>query len=271
MRTANWLFLLVSTTLCAHDMWIEPVSFTPPVGQIVGLKLRVGQELLGDAIPHTAALVKEFVIDDGTGKKPVVARPGSDPAGMFRTGAPGLTIAGYASHPSSVEMAAEKFNAYLKEEGLDSILAVRAKNNQMGLGAKELFARCAKALISAGEGLPVTNDHALGFTLELVAERNPYAMQAGQQLPLRLTYEGRPLAGALVVAMNRRNPAQKILARTNAQGRVALALPASGMWMVKAVHMVAAAAKEAGGVPADWLSYWASLTFELPAAPEKKS
>jgi hypothetical protein len=32
------------------------------------------------------------------------------------------------------------------------------------------------------------------------------------------------------------------------------------MWLVKAVHMIEAPA----GSNADWLSYWASLTFEMP-------
>ena len=43
-----------------------------------------------------------------------------------------------------------------------------------------------------------------------MAERNPYSIRAGEDLPVRLTYENRPLAGALVVAMNRLNPAAKL-------------------------------------------------------------
>jgi hypothetical protein len=40
---------------------------------------------------------------------------------------------------------------------------------------------------------------------------------------------------------------------------VRLPLRRRGMWLIKAVHMVPAAA----GSRADWASYWASLTFEL--------
>ena len=53
----------------------------------------------------------------------------------------------------------------------------------------------------------------------LVAERNPYTMTAGQDLPVRLTYQNRPLAGTLVVAINRANPAQKLSARSGKDGR----------------------------------------------------
>ena len=102
----------------------------------------------------------------------------------------------------------------------------------------------------------------LGFPLELVAERNPYALRAGEEIPVRLTYENQPLAGALVVAINRADPAERLAARSDTEGRVRLRLRPGGMWLVKAVHMVAAPA----GADADWASYWASLTFEARGA-----
>ena len=91
----------------------------------------------------------------------------------------------------------------------------------------------------------------MAFTLELVAERNPYAIRAGQDLPVRLTYENRPLPGALVVAMNRLHPSDKLTARTDQDGRVRFRLRPGGMWLVKAVHMVPAPA----GTNAEWASY----------------
>jgi uncharacterized GH25 family protein len=76
---------------------------------------------------------------------------------------------------------------------------------------------------------------------------------------VRLTYESRPLAGALVVAINRLNPADKVSARTDADGRVRFKLRHDGMWLIKAVHMVAAAPD----AHAEWASFWASLTLEM--------
>jgi uncharacterized GH25 family protein len=150
----------------------------------------------------------------------------------------------------------------LKDEGLDAIVALRASRNQTGAGAHELFSRCAKSLVLAGSPGPAQGDQALGFPLELVAERNPYALRMGQDFPVRLTYEHRPLAGALVIAMNRLNPAQKLAARSDRDGRVRFRLPVGGMWLVKAVHMLPAPA----GTNAEWMSYWASLTFEMAGA-----
>jgi Domain of unknown function (DUF4198) len=246
--------------LLAHDMWMEPTTFLPDAGQIVGVRLRVGQDLLGDPIPRDPALVNQFVFEDAAGRKPLVGRDGADPAGFLRVAAPGLLVVGYRSNPSSVELSPEKFNQYLKEEGLDAVAALRASRNQTGAKAREIFSRCAKSLVLSGTASDAQHDRALGFPLELVAERNPYAVRAGQDLPVRLTYENRPLAGALVVAMNRRNPSDKLTARTDADGRVRFKLrPGGGLWLMKAVHMVPAPA----GTNADWASFWASLTFEM--------
>jgi uncharacterized GH25 family protein len=245
--------------LMAHDMWIEPTTFSPAPGQIVGVRLRVGQDLLGDPLPLDPALVNQFVMENGEGQKPVVRRAGADPAGLLRVALPGLTVIGYRSNPSAVELSAEKFNQYLKEEGLDAVAAQRARRHETDATARELFARCAKSLMWSESPTDAPGDRSLGFTLELVAERNPYALRPGQDLPVRLTYEQRPLAGALVAAINQLNPSEKLTARSDSDGRVRFRLHPGGMWLIKAVHMIPAAA----GSNAEWASFWASLTFEL--------
>jgi uncharacterized GH25 family protein len=254
-------------TVAAHDMWVEPATFFPGTGQIVGVRLRVGQDLLGDPLPRDPRLINEFVVQDATGRQPLVGRDGSDPAGFFRIATPGLLIIGYRSNPSAIEQTADKFNQYLKEEGLEAIAALRAQRSQTGAKARELFSRCAKSLLVSGSPSKAQGDRALGFTLELVAERNPYALNAGQEMPVRLIYENRPLAGALVVAMNRLHPSEKLTARTDEAGRAHFQLHQNGMWLIKAVHMVEAPE----GADADWVSYWASMTFELKDGPGRVS
>jgi uncharacterized GH25 family protein len=94
-----------------------------------------------------------------------------------------------------------------------------------------------------------------------VPEASPAGLRPGADLPVRLLFQGKPLAGALVVAIPRDGPEAKVAARSDARGRVRLRLPRGGDWLVKAVHMVPAP-RETG---ADWESFWASLTFRLPA------
>src|SRR6185436_14965520 len=128
----------------------EPTTFSPELGQVVSVRLRVGQDLLGDPLRLDPSLVNQFVVKDATGLRPVVRRDGGDPAGLVRMASPGLVAIGYQSNPSAIEVAAEKFNQYLKEEGLDAVTATRAGRRESGKGAREIFSRCAKSLVFSG-------------------------------------------------------------------------------------------------------------------------
>ncbi|HXG88355.1 MAG TPA: DUF4198 domain-containing protein [Vicinamibacterales bacterium] len=255
--------LLVTCPLLAHDFWLEPSAFRLEPGAAVELRLRVGEHFVGDALPRHPAMLAQFIAAGPGGMRPVPGQDGKDPAGVFKVEQPGLVVVGYRSRHSFVEQKPDKFDAYLVEEGLDRIAAVRATQKQPTGLVRELFSRCAKALLVAGPGAGSGHDRILGFTLELVPEKNPYMMRAGSALPVRLLYEGQPLAGTLIVAMNRADPSIKVRARSGVDGRVSLGLSRDGTWLIKAVHMIPAAS----GSGAHWESLWASLTFELAGPP----
>src|SRR5207247_8076627 len=62
------LVALNGATLLGHDMWIEPTTFRAEPGRIIGARLRVGQDLLGDPLLRDAALINQFVADDADGR-----------------------------------------------------------------------------------------------------------------------------------------------------------------------------------------------------------
>ncbi len=244
----------------AHDLWIEPSAYTPPPGRVVGVRLRVGQDFIGDPVARDPALIERFVSVTPAATAPVPGQDGADPAGLIRPTADGLVIVAYSSKPFPIVLPAEKFEQYLRDEGLDGVSRERERRGQSSQPARELFSRCAKSLVQTGPAAAGDADRELGMTLELVAGRSPYSLHAGDALDVRLLYEGRPLPGALVIAINRRNPDVTVRLRTGRDGHVRLPLAAGGPWLVKAVHMIAAATDTG----ADWRSFWASLTFELP-------
>ena len=258
------LWLLSAPALLAHNFWIEPSTLTPAPGQRLAVRLRVGIELKGDPVPRDPTLMKRFVAAGPSGDSPVPGVPNTEPAGFEAFAAPGLYTIVYDSGRSPLELEAAKFEEYLKDEGLERISALRARQGKSAAGAKEVFSRCAKSLLNVGNGGAGPGfDRVFNQRLELVAEKNPYALAGGGELPVRLLYEGKPLAGALVMALQRDRPdkVDKVMARTDARGRVTLKLDRPGFWLVKAVHMISAP-PDAG---ADWESFWASLTFALPA------
>ena len=250
-------FGAVAVPALAHDFWIQPSRFRPAVGDVVQLHLFVGPNFEGEPLPRIPQLLSRFVLVPPGGKeRDVPGRAGGDPAGIIRIEEPGLQIVGYRSLDSSIQIEGPKFDDYLKEEGLEKIAEIRRKKGDTGKPARELFSRCAKALLQAGDG-SAGADRAIALTLELVAEKNPYALGAGE-LPVLLRLEGKPLGGALVQALLHGDPSARTSARTDKNGRATLKLPKTGFWLIKAVDMSPAPA----GGEADWQSLWASLTFE---------
>ncbi|MEA2338623.1 MAG: hypothetical protein QOE82_2630 [Thermoanaerobaculia bacterium] len=256
---ASVLFLLLlASTASAHDFWIEPSTFHPAVGDRVTAALRVGQKLAGDPLPNIPPLIDRFVVRSAAGERAVVGRGGADPAGIAFIAEGGEHWIGYQSNAYPVALEAAKFEDYLRDEGLERIVDQRKKSGQSAAPGRERFFRCAKALLDT-PGAPAF-DVPLGFTLELVPRTNPYALHAAGDLPLSLTFRGKPIANVLVVAMSKDDPDKAVRAHTDAKGRVTLRLAHPGFWLIKAVHMDAAPAD----VGVDWESWWASITFELP-------
>ena len=245
MRRFALAFLFLATSAYAHDFWIEPSTFRPAPGSVVMLRLRVGQDMVGDPVARDPNLIERFTSIGRSGETPVYGHDGGDPAGMLRVD--GATVIVYRSRGTLLQLPNDKYEQFVRDEGLESL------RPRVTFPWRESFSRCAKALLGGA-------DRRVGLRLELIAEKDPYALAPGAQLPLRLEFEGHPLEGALVTAINEDDPAQRIRQRTDRHGRTTLMLPRSGMWMVKAVHVIPAAK----GAPAPWESLWASLTFELP-------
>ena len=253
--------LVCAVSLSAHEFWIEPTTFAPASGKVIGIRARVGDGVLGDPVPRDPSLLESLVVDAGTGATPIVGRDGADPAGLLRVTNNGLQVVGYLGKPTPVELPAKKFNDYLRDEGLDAILAERTRLKTIDNAARELFTRCAKTLVQVGPASRDHHDRLLGFPLELVASTNPSLLAAGSELAVTLVYRGQPVKGALITAI-RRKDGQRMSVRSDAAGRARFVLPADGDWLIKTVHMTAAPAN----ANAEWVSYWASLTFEVPTA-----
>ncbi len=239
----------------AHDFWIEPSTFRPSTGQLITASLRVGQEFIGDPVPRNTQFIDSFTFRQASGEKEVVGMENRDPAGYLRVDSPGLTVIGYRSKANPLSLDAAKFEQFLKQEGLERISAIRAQRHETAKPDRENFYRFAKAVLRNGDGKGARFDQPFGYRFEIVPETDP---TSNAPLRVRLLFEGKPLEGALVIAMHRDDPTARIQMRSDKSGRVKLDLPKNGVWLVKSVQMVAAPA----GSNADWESMWASLTFE---------
>jgi uncharacterized GH25 family protein len=253
--------LLFGAPLFAHDFWIEPSVYRAKQGDEISLTLRVGEDLQGDTLPYINDWFSDYRVVSDSGERPVQGLMGDDPAGRFIAEEAGLHMIGYRSTNNFVELESGKFHDYLAKEGLEFVVGLRQRRGEGDSTGREEYSRCAKALISVGNS---SNGNIfsqpLGYTLEIIPDINPYSMTVGDVLPIRVQYLSEPIAGILVVAFNQADPAQKVSARTNDEGRVDLKLGNAGVWLVKAVHIIET---PPANTRADWESFWASLIFRL--------
>ncbi len=252
----------------AHEFWLHPSRFVAQAGDTIAVRAFVGENLLGEVVPYRPPRVRRFEAvgggdSSGNGGGVRDLRPGAiagaDPWVRFVLGASGGTHLLYDSEFASLTLEAARFDAYLAEEGLDSVLATRRAAALPDSG-RERYRRCAKAWIAAA---PETIPPPLGLEFEVVALARPVA---GAPLSLEVRFRDRPLAGALVRAWREGSsssaPARE--GRTGPDGRLSLSALEPGVWLVHSVHMIPSADRAA----ADWESYWAAWTFEVtPATP----
>lgn len=250
------LAILSSPVAYAHDFWIRASDYHPEPEQRVELSLHVGQDFAGELLPRIDAWIVRFDYQDGSGIRPVAGELGDDPAGFI---APlvATTSVVYQSHRQVAALDAGKFHRYLAEEGLEWVIAERKRRGEQDQAVREWFSRYAKAIIQPQGDRGDAWRFDFGMPLELTPLRNPYD-GAAEPLPLRLSFRGDPLPDVQVVAYSEDKDAPRLSARTDAEGRVRLAIPQRGLWLIKAVHMVRAPE----GVPThQWESFWASLTL----------
>lgn len=254
------LLLLLVPSAAAHEYWIEASSYRPTPNSVVRLTQHLGERFAGQTAAFDPDRAEKYALHTPTGEAPIVGRSGGH-VEFGRVGASGAYIVSYRSRRTPQEMSAPAFEAYLNEEGLAHIVRERASRGEQEKAGREVFSRCAKALLAVG--IPAPQDREVGLTLEIVIEGG-IGSEASAPLTARVLYDARPLAGAKVVAASRSHPERLLRQTADENGRVSFDLPEKGVWMLTTIHMVRAP-KE---VEADWESLWASSTFEIPAAAQ---
>lgn len=264
-RTALLLCLLSASPAAAHDYWLVPETFAPKENADVPTRMFVGEALKPEqevayATKKTAAL--QLIASKGA-KQVAEQKDGAKPAFAFKMEAPGTAVLRVDRDWSSVTLKADKFTAYLKEEGLDEIVKARAAAGEADADGKERYSRCLKTIVHTGEKPDSTPTEPVGQVFELVPAKNPYALKAGNEFPFTVLFDGKPLAGVKITAHHRDGETlTTVTATADKDGKVSLKLTKKGMWVVRAVHMRRVAEKNPTPA-ADWESFWASVTFAV--------
>lgn len=257
---------LVSLPLnaAAHEFWMLPTPFSVAPGETTRLTMHVGEQFVGDLVPFSTryvASLRHYASGRNMDLAGAVPAQVQLPALRLAIDQPGTHLVAFDSNPSQVTLSADKFHAYLHEEGLDHIVAHREKSKQAAAPGRERFRRHVKTILQGGKSSDETYAVRTGQRLEIIPLADPFAAGAGDSLPVQLLFDGKPLAGALVKAWHKR-ARQTLIVRvlSDSEGKAAFDLPYAGTWMISVVHMIPAS----GVKDIDWDSHWGNLTFELP-------
>lgn len=251
-------------TAHAHEFWMLPDRFQVRTGEPLNLSMHVGEYFEGERVGLSRPFITRLWRLSGDATMDLGAQLSTAPAGSVRVNAAARGTLVFAADTATryVELPAGQFHAYLREEGLDFIIAARQKAGLSDLPGRERFRRHVKTLVRGAGPADAGALKTTGQRLEILPTTDPFAAAAGARLGFQILWEGKPLADALVKFWQRRDSQLLIVrARANEQGRVTLTPPWAGVWMASVVHMVTATDTP----EVDWDSHWANLSFELPA------
>lgn len=195
-------------------------------------------------------------------------RPQTDPADLITTmKRPGVHVLALQTNHAVSELPSIRFNDYAKVEGLTPALDLRTQTGTTGSPGREIYSRRAKALILVGPASvrgDARSTHALGLSLEIVPERDPYALGKSRELPVHVVFEGKRLAGATVKLTSLEFDAKPVAtAKTDRNGRVVFQVPPVGEWLINVIWT-----KPLKGDPrADFDTTFSSLTFGYDPPP----
>ena len=257
----------VAASAAAHDFWMQPTRFWSQPGAAVPVTLWAGH---GKDRERWGVDTRRILTFSSVGPAGVADRRSSllpgpadrdQPVSLAQTGTHVLFM--QSSHAQS-DLPALRFEAYLVEEGLTPAQTLRARRGHTTRPGREIYSRRAKALVQVGPASRQAQPHVtrpVGLTLEIVPELNPYAAGAGARLPVRVFFEGKPLAGALIDLTDLDADAKPVEAhRTDAAGRAVFKGRTAGLWQLNVVWTKPIIGEPRG----DFDTTFSSLTFGFP-------
>jgi len=253
----------------AHDFWVQPDAFWIAAGAVTPITLQVGHGPARQRSPIPLARILRFTATapDGT---VIDLRARMHPGGPGQDGDLRLPAAGphvlvlQTDDRAESHLPALRYTDYLKAEGLTPALAFRARTHRTDMDGSENYSRQAKALVQVG---PAGGSQAqvlkpVGLPLEIVPERSPYAEPRSATLPVRVIFEGRPLAGALIKLTDLAHDAAPAETRlTDRSGHATFTMPARGQWLLNVIWTK----PQPSTRETDFETVFSSLSFGFPA------
>ena len=253
------LALALTTSALAHDTWLIPDQFNLAPKSTVTLDMTSGMEF-----PKLDVGPKPERVESATcrlaGKTFDITNKAATPHSLqFKAE---LADAGVATFwvklpPRSIELKPEEVKEYLDE--VDAPEALRKQWAEMKEQRwRESYSKHQKTFARVGDP---TSDRSwaepVGTFLEIVPEKDPTMLKAGDDFPVRVLKEGKPFAGFSLNAVSAGQPKGETR-KTDSDGRVTFRVGIAGRWLLRGTDI-----RKSKQPETDWESDFATLTFEV--------
>lgn len=259
------LLLLPTLRLFAHDTWLQ--STTPSVlpGEAVVLQLTSGNGFKGvESGPQPDRVIKSHLRIAGR----TLSLTTGERTEKFLTftgkpTAPG--IAGFAVElkPRDLELKPELIEEYFEEIHAEASLRAEWEKVPAPRRWRERYIKSATTFVRVGD--PATDDRTwaqpAGLSLEIVPQRDPTRLKAGDLLKVQLLMHGKPLPG-LPLGFVADGESHHHVVTTDSNGFAAAPMDHPGRWLVHGTYLTRSAEKNL-----EWESVFSTLVVDVAAAP----
>lgn len=260
MIFSAFLFAVSSpTATSAHDTWLIPDQFNLAPKSTVTLDMTSGMEF-----PKLDAGPKPERVQSAqcrlAGKTFEITNKAAGPNSLqFKAELPDAGIATFwvKLPPRALELKPEEVKEYLDE--VDAPEALRKQWAEMKEQRwRESYTKHQKTFARVGDpASDLSWAEPVGTFLEIVPEKDPTTLKAGEDFPVRVLKDAKPFAGFSLNALGA-GQTKGETRKTDSDGRVTFRLHAAGRWLLRGTDI-----RKSNQPDTDWESDFVTLTFEV--------
>ena len=254
-----FIFLLILPAL-AHEFWLEPQQYIFSRAEEINIRFRVGEAFTSDNWKGNRDKVNELklyyadIVDD---LSDALTEDEGDSL-QFSIHEEGTAMVTFNNINSFIELEAEKFNAYLIEDGLQSAIDYRQQQNETDSMGRELYQRSVKTIVQVGALKTTVYKKQTNLPIDIIPLSHPYQLKDGDTLTVKVLFKGEPLVNTKIRTWHKLpGTVTDTSLMSNEKGEISFPVTTSGEWMVSCVTMI----RITDDPHAQWQSYWGSLTW----------
>jgi uncharacterized GH25 family protein len=252
-------FLVILPAL-AHEFWLEPQQYIFSRTEEINIRFKVGEVFTGENWKGNREKVNELklyyadIVDDLSN---ALTEDEGDSL-QFSIHEDGTAMVVFNNTNSFIELEAEKFNAYLAEDGLQSAIDYRQQQNETDSMGRELYQRSVKTIVQVGALKTTVYKKQTNLPIDIIPLSHPYQLKDGDTLTVKVLFKGEPLVNTKIRTWHKLpgNVTNTSL-MSDEKGEISFPVSTSGEWMLSCVTMF----RLTSDPHAQWQSYWGSVTW----------